>query len=447
MLTTGTPIQTSTALATIPRVFVSGPVGPPVVYQAAQTAVQATVTRSQNATSAQVQSLTAHRQWARRPADERFWSVAECLESARIHRDTAREYALSYRDLDVRAVEVQSARPGFESDLDLRLVSRDGRQAEMTNYCFSQVARVAGAPADYLGTLPTELAAQCIQSGLRQLGSSGAGTAGQLLVHGTNGHTIARALNGSQYSRIFDADLLERVASLPGGWKTPPARPAGIDGERTKIATIADVLAGSRLGPQVGDTIAPAGVYRSDRDLWIFQVDPSRVIETGTGRALMRGYILWNSEIGGKSQGISCFLLDDVCGNHILHGLSVQFEFRVRHVGDAAHRSDRAMRVELARYASMSDEAERRVIQGAQRLMLGTDKPSTVDLLFAKRIAPKGALESAYAIAERNVDSYGPPMSAWAMVNGLTEYSQTTKHTDARMELDRAAGKVLALAS
>ena len=38
----------------------------------------------------------AHRQWASRPADERFWTIGEALERTRYHRETAREVAFPW---------------------------------------------------------------------------------------------------------------------------------------------------------------------------------------------------------------------------------------------------------------------------------------------------------------------------------------------------------------
>src|SRR5436853_5548245 len=84
--------------------------------------------------------LQANREWAERPPDQRFWSLDDLHRKAEAYRDEARVATVVPSDLVVVATE----------DGDVRLHSRTGTEARMTNYSFGQLAGLAGAPAGYL---------------------------------------------------------------------------------------------------------------------------------------------------------------------------------------------------------------------------------------------------------------------------------------------------------
>src|ERR1700733_1254474 len=97
--------------------------------------------------------FAANRQWATRPADERFWT----LEDA--HAFTA-GYARTADELEVDFG--RSALVVGEGD-NIRLALPDGREATLTNWAFGQLARTAVAPADYIRRLPADLAIRCVE--------------------------------------------------------------------------------------------------------------------------------------------------------------------------------------------------------------------------------------------------------------------------------------------
>ena len=67
-------------------------------------------------------------------------------------------------------------------------------------------------------------------------------------------------------------------------------------------------------------------------------------------------------------------------------------------------------------------------------------------MLFGKRSLglSRKTIEASYDACMPEQD--GDPLTVWGWVQGATRHSQTIKYQDERMKLDRAAGKVLAMA-
>lgn len=392
-----------------------------------------------------MQIMKAHNQWATRPSEERFWDLPELLTATRKIHQQAAEASASLADLRVEAV-----------DDDLRLVGKAGVPAILSHFAFGQLAARAKAPASYLRGLPPTLAAQNLNHGLKTLGNDNPDTKVRLLFH-RNGSLVLRAATSEKYSRVWNDELVERVINvLPDGWRAPPARPVGnIGAERTRLATEADVSRLSQhlgLAVQVGDTIAPAGLYASDKDIFIFLINEQNPIDDGTGFPLFRGIMLWNSEVGDMSLGGMAFLLKGVCGNHIIHDASSVFEFNFRHVGKVQERANEALEVKIKQYADDSANEQENKLVKAQSMLLGATKEEVIDAVLSfvrtKKVPSitKDMLDSAFDAADEHRDWYGDPRTVYGVVNGLTEVSQRERHTDARTAIDKAAGRVLEMA-
>src|SRR6266478_1479307 len=98
----------------------------------------------------------AHRQWATRPADERFNSLEELHAATLGYAQTAVEADVDWSDLSTVAVNG-----------DVALVGKDSTPAALTNFAFKQLAARVGAPAEYLSGLPSGLAVENLNHGLR----------------------------------------------------------------------------------------------------------------------------------------------------------------------------------------------------------------------------------------------------------------------------------------
>jgi len=296
------------------------------------------------------------------------------------------------------------------------------------------------------------MAGQAVSHGLRKLDGKA-----NLLFNQQDGELELRCALTDSYSRIWDADIVKRCMELPAqGWRVPPARPAPGSGPNTRKATAADVLrsgGGGGLAVKVGDEIAPAGLYASDRDLFMFMVNESVSLENPACPSvpLNRGFFLSNSEVGDRAFTLKTFLYDAVCGNHIVWGASEVNEVRIVHLGNGAdEKAWSKMRSAMREYAIAGASADMDRLRSTQSYSLGRtrdDVLSTTNEYVSRRnlALTQAQIVEAYDIAEKT-PRYGAPTTPWGIVQGLTEISQRQKHASGREKMDRAAGKILEIA-
>ena len=363
----------------------------------------------------------ANKQWSTRPADETFESIGALWAATRAYRGSAVEA----KEVPVSTLRVEA------TDGELVLLGKAERPATLTNWAFGQLAGRIGAPASYLRDLPATLAAQNVNHGLKRLADGDAGTT-NLLLH-KNGSYVVRALTSDKYRRIWNSDVAERLEQLVEDqpyWKLPQ----GYNRFQSETDT---------------RTMAPRGCYASDHDMFVFLIDEDHPVEVrGQTQPLKRGFFVWNSEVGAASFGIMTFLYDAVCGNNIVWGAQNVIETRIRHVGNNVNaRAFGQLAVEVRKYAESSVSDLEAQIETAQTRVIGAKRADVMDAIFGKRVPglTRALVGDAYDRAEK-VGRYGAPNTVWALVNGITELSQeTTSGADERAELDRAAGKLMAM--
>lgn len=385
--------------------------------------------------------LKAEKQWANRPADERFRTLAEMVAACKSYADSSVGSTVRFGDLRVEA-----------RGNEIFLLGKENIPAQLTHYSFGQMAQRVKAPAGYLRNLPPTLAAQNLNHGLKY--QRDPDDSAKVLLH-KNGGYLARCFTSAKYQRIWNYEIGKRLVHLEhDGWRTAPGRPPhGYKGE-TWIATEADCLRSNGiLSVKPGDRIAPAGIYASDRDMFVFLVNEGNPIANPASPdcPLHRGFFVWNSEVGDKSFGIMTFFYDAICGNHIVWGATNVCEMRVRHVGSARGRAFGRLSLQLKQYADSSVNEDEAKILKAQTYELGTTKEQTLDALMKfitkKRVTVlnESKLNEAYAIAE-TTPRYGNPNTPWAVAQGITEISQRTEHASDRVNMDRAAGQLIEMA-
>lgn len=370
----------------------------------------------------------ANRQWANRPADERFQSLEELHNACTYHQDHA-----------VQAV-VPSEALKVDSDKDGNILLIGGeKSAQVSHFAFGQLAARAKAPASYLRTLPAPLAVECLRTGLaEQPTDENERNVSLLFNRDEDTSLVVRAATSDKYTRIWNSQLTSRLLRLVKenpNWKPPAAFP----------------VSGQENIPRDANGKVKGGLYASQKDMFAFLVDESRPID-GSPKGLMRGFFLWNSEVGDSKLGVMTFLCDYVCGNNIVWNASNVTEIGIRHIGTADgkfHAQFDRLAVELKRYAdSSASDLEAKISKARQIEFKGT-KLEVLDSLMthigkAKIVdLTRKRVDAAMTLAEQRTERYGNPRSAWAIVGGLTENSQLEPHADQRMRVDRAAGKLL----
>lgn len=377
----------------------------------------------------------ASSQWASRPADERFWNLHDMRLACEVARANSATANVSYASLRAEG-----------ADGDVRIIgSKTGQSAKLTHYAFGQLATSVSAPAGYLRELPSDVAAQCLNAGIAKASSDTSLGSRNILFH-KNGGLTARAILSDRYDRVWDDDVCRFLERLTG-WKAPAGR--HVFGE-SRIATSDDILPG-QINIRPGDAIGPAGLYASDHDMFAFLVAPDRVISDGADGALMRGIFVRNSEVGDAALSVTFFLMQAVCGNHIVWNATGVHEIRVHHVGDnTMRRALRGFEADLRRFHDAAPEEERGIL-AARRLVLGNTKEEVLDAVvkYAKSHSlalSRKRVDEGYEIACQHEAWYGNPRSLWGVVAGLTHGSQSSGFADERSAVDRAAGQLLKMA-
>jgi hypothetical protein len=356
-----------------------------------------------------VTAYTAHREWARRPPDERFASVEALWDTARARRTRTEERDIATVDLRTEAVATDA----------LALHEASGRSAAMTHWSFEQLATIAGAPPKYLRTLPAAIASSAINHGLRRQRRDQQ----QLFVDRTAPWTV-HAITSSRYARVHHDELATRVLDLMvqhPAWHLPLGYKDGAFGAER----------------------VPSGAYLGDRDMFLFLVDGNRDLDDPTDRSkagLFRGFILRNSDVGAAALTLDVFLFRAVCGNHIIWGFQHVAGFRRRHVGASIQEAWTTSLDHIRAGLDADPALDRTVILRAVSQELGPTREAVLEAAAQRLDLSQKQAAEAYTLAEQFETN---PRSVWGYVQGLTRLSQHTPWQDGRFAVDRAASRLL----
>lgn len=385
----------------------------------------------------------ANRQWSSRPADERFCSLHDLASFVGYEKQNSSRRVLPNRGLTVV--------PSETDPLDIAVSGPNGHPAQFTHWAFSQLCSLAGVPSSYIrdSNMPGALAADCLNWGLhhqRPVESvsvllrkkpapakpvqSGRSLLDQAI---DNTHVQAAApvvflgaVNGPDYGVVWNADIAHTLVSefgdgVTGAWRVP--------GEF-----------GRKLSNVTKDNTT---LYASDRDMWCFLVDEDRRVElpnrrNGQTGSLARGFYISNSEVGAQRLVLGMFLFDYVCCNRIIWGAEQHTEIKIRHTSGAPHRWLEEIKPVLREYAASSPASVADTIAAARTAKIKTDVDTFLANRFGKGTATK--IQAAHMINEAR-----PIETVWDAVTGATAYARQIEHVDARVKVEREAGKLLQL--
>lgn len=362
--------------------------------------------------------MQASHQWANRPPDERFCSLDDLLAHTRRQRELSTGKTISSRK--VMASPVEGDPRGFA------IVDQDrGLSLLPTNWAFTQVAQRVGAPSSYLRILPSPLVADCLNWGFRKRDVEEIGLLSRDDLGREDVGTLAAA-TGPNYGRIWNTDIVQQLRDRFGDGLTGDFRIPGEFGQRVAV------------------TKANTTLYASDRDMWVFLADETNKIEVpgrrdGKSGLMSRGFFLWNSEVGSATLGIMGFLFDYACCNRIVWGAEQIQEIKIRHTSGAPDRFVEEVSPALVAYSNASTHSITEAIAAAKAKRI-----DDVDDFLAKRFTSGQAKGIVLA---HDADEGRPIETLWDAATGITAYARGIDHQDSRVAIERAAGKVLALAA
>ena len=353
----------------------------------------------------------ASKQWASRPADERFLSLTALHESVTQSRARSASRTISSRKLQALPVD------GDHKALVVQ--GPNGKPATLSNWSFGQLAARAGAPAGYLRGLPAEMAADCLNFGLQV--SRDIEDVGILLTAGDDGAEL-RAVTGPQYGRIWNSDITGALVDRFGD---------GVSG---------DFRVPGEFGRAVDVSKKNTTLFASDRDMFVFLADEKNRIEIPNRRGgqpgqMARGFFVWNSEVGSSTLGISTFLFDYVCSNRIVWGAEQVKEVRIRHTASVNDRWLEEVVPAIQSYANGTASSVVRAIEDARAVRI-----DNVGEFLSKRFTKS---QSSQIIAAHLEDEGRPIETLWDAATGITAYARNIQHQDARVLVEREAGKLL----
>ena len=361
---------------------------------------------------------TASRQWATRPADERYTSLIDMQQHFNAQRAVSRDRVISTRGF--RAAPVDGDHKGLVVEA---LTGRAGSSTEVslpTHWSFGQLANLSGAPASYLRKLPSELAADCFNYGMRQ---RDVGEVKLLLRDDlSNGVASLSAATGPNYGRIWNGDIVDALVSRFGD---------GVEGKFRVPGEFGEIVPVTRENTTL---------YASDRDMFVFLADEQNRIDIpdrrgGRTGSMARGFFVWNSEVGDGTFGIATFLFDYVCKNRIVWGAEGYKEVRIRHTSGAPDRYIEEVAPALVAYANSETRSITEAIDGARQARV-----ENIDDFLSKRFTT-GQVKGIKLAHE--VDEDRPIETVWDAVTGITAYARGIPNQNDRVTVERAAGVIL----
>jgi hypothetical protein len=364
----------------------------------------------------------AARQWASRPDDQKFTSLPEMLDFSTSQRASSRSLSISSRLIEARPVEDDNGRM-----TGLAIMGPDEAPALPTHFAFGQVAARANAPAGYLRKLPSDLAADCINHGLKGRGYEDVGT----LLRMTGGSVPELgAMTGPNYGRVWNADIIRALIERFGDGVTGSFTVPSIGGRSNEVITKENTM-----------------LFASDRDMFVFLADEKNRLEVpnrrnGKSGSLSRGFFVWNSEVGSTSLGICTFLYDHVCDNRWVMGAQGIQQIRIRHTASAPDKFVDEVAPALLAYRERSAAGIEENLRMAQAKRIGDEKE--VENFLTKK--HRFSATQARAINLAHINEEGRPIETlWDAGTAITAFAKGIKHQDERVAVERAAGRVLEL--
>ncbi len=360
----------------------------------------------------------ASHQWASRPDDQRYLTLEALRDS--VLRRKEQSWAVNNFPASLTCVADQN---DPEHGFQVIMRNRDGAEviAHPTHHAFGQLAGIAKSPAGYLRKLPAVVSAINMQIGLNRYADQDQAMA-YLDQTDENLETSMRAITGVNYGRIWDIQVVNAVMNInqKGNWKVPAASYSSTDPLRATT------------------------LYASDRDVFIFLVDPDTEIEVG-GSKLHRGFFAWNSETGDKTFGLTRFLYDYVCDNRMVWGATDIKELKIKHTGGAPDRFYMEAERELRRFANESDsKIIDCVARAAETELSDLPRPKSEDQTAQDWLVEQGFTQSEAKSAESfALKDRGSSRTLWDMVYGVTAMARTISHTDLRVVVERKAGDLM----
>lgn len=366
---------------------------------------------------------TVSAQWASRPEDQRFLSLSALEAQCAKWADESKPHNIETDSLVVKADGAHKL-----------IIEHEGEAfGDPTNFAVGQLASLAGAPSQYIASLPAPLAALNINYGLK----AAPNMQRQLYVREPAGtvERLLRAVTSTKYGRIYDRDVVKAVRNLAGD---------GTGDTRWKVPGMIDWGA-MKHNPNVDITKDTTTLYASDRDVFMFLCDDRNPIEIGklpdgSPDFVFRGFYVWNSEVGARTFGLATMYLRGVCQNRNLWGVEGFSEVTFAHYKGAPERFITEAIPALTTYAEAGTGKLIEGVAAAKGAKVASDDEARITFLMRFGFSESQAKN---LIGEAEKEEGHKPETVWDMAQAVTAAARSMQFQDQRLTLEAKAGKML----
>jgi hypothetical protein len=361
------------------------------------------------------------RQWATRPADERFVNLEVMANHARRRKTESSQRVIPTKSLRFEANGEDIVVYNRHEKSGQKFIP--GARQEMSNWSFEQLCTRIRCPGEYITRLPAKLAVMNLNECVEQAKPSKV----QLLTQETENEYILRAATSEGYGRIWDADVLDFMVEEYGDGVTGRYRVPG------------------EFGKQKPVTVENTTLYMGDRNMFIFLCDEENRVEMADRRnggegSLARGFYVWNSEVGKETIGVATFYFDYVCCNRIIWGQEEKQEIRIRHTKFAPERFTEEILPGLTKFTEGSTVGITTAIDNAKKVKF--QAPDEVAVFLGKSLGfPKktaGQISMVHFLEEER-----PIENMWDATVAMTAFARSVPYQDERVAIEIKAGEIL----
>ena len=334
----------------------------------------------------------AHQQLFRRTPDETFDSLDELTMFCRQQRESSTELWHPPDHLQP-VVEQGSVRIRTGSD---------GTQ-QLNHWSFSQLCSSCGVNRETINRLSPDTATRVIQETL---------PGGQKPVQILGSGQTVRSIHGTQYSRLWNVDLLNAVRSAAPEFQPPQKAITG-----------------------------GTGLYAGEEDMFCFLIDPAGWCEID-GDAFAPGLFCWNSEVGRRSLGVQTFWFQQACSNHIVWDAVEVVDFKRKHTGNMEDTLRDVVRIveDLVARRDARTDGFATLIRRAMQQRVADNSADATSFLNGKGISRTLIRKAVDQLGEE-----GRSFTLWSLVDVLTRLTQTTKWAGDRVDADLKVSRLLSL--
>ena len=347
-----------------------------------------------------------------RSPDRQFDAMDKLLETAKNDMSTSIEKAvdsstLEFKDLN-NSIGLSSSTMGTEP-------------FPLLHYSMMQACRMAKLDSDVVRRLQFHGRNDLAIDNLNTLFPNSLGDIKIMLLDGKKN---IRALNGADYSRLWDYEMFNQVNQclIPNGF----------------IPAVAVHGCGALLAP--GRT----ALFRGDQTSFGFFFTDEKEVNDNLG-GLRQGLMVWNSEVGARSFGFSTFYFRQDSGTFLIWDVQGEKRKRFVHRGNIRKGFREYMSVirEFSRDANTRREEDLATFNNAANTPFAASNDEAVEKLNKLFDMPKSYAEAVVKASYLPQNASGPVLSVWRISLGIAYEAAQTSRAENMVDDSSVATRVI----